>query len=142
MCSYLDRDSVLINTLEGETIFANLTWISDILVPLSHPSNQQLKIIELKNENSMQIIGNVMFFVDVFVVSVTTNGCNMFTNLFREIIGAEIAFNSVENGVFQNMETLCANLRGPSLSTCDLETNFLIFESYSAPAAERSRAGT
>ena len=115
MCSYLDRDSVLINTLVGETIFANLTWISDILVPLSHPSNQQLKIIELKNENSMQIIGNVMFFVDVFVVSVTTNGCNMFTNLFREIIGAEIAFNSVENGVFQNMGTLCANLRGPSL---------------------------
>ena len=116
MCSYLDRDSVLINTLEGETIFANLTWISDILVPLSHPSNQQLKIIELKNENSMQIIGNVMFFVDVFVVSVTTNGCNMFTNLFREIIGAEIAFKSVENGVFQNMGTLCANLRGPSLN--------------------------
>ena len=111
MCSYLDRDSVLINTLEGETIFANLTSISDILVPLSHPSNQQLKIIELKNENSMQIIGNVMFFVDVFVVSVTTNGCNMFTNLFREIIGAEITFNPVENGVFQNMRTLCENLR-------------------------------
>ena len=109
MCSYLDRDSVLINTLVGETIFANLTWISDILVPLSHPSNQQLKIIELKNENSMQIIGNVMFFV-------TTNGCNMFTNLFREIIGAEITFNPVENGVFQNMRTLCENLRGPSLT--------------------------
>ena len=117
MCSYLDRDSVLINTLEGETIFANLTWISDILVPLSHPSNQQLKIIEFKNENSTQIIGNVMFFVDVFVVSVTTNGCNMFTNLFREIIGAEITFNPVENGVFQNMRTLCENLRGPSLTT-------------------------
>ena len=79
------------------------------------PAIKQLKIIEFKNENSMQIIGNVMFFVDVFVVSVTTNGCNIFTNLFREIIGAEIAFNSVENGVFQNMETLCANLRGPSL---------------------------
>ena len=56
-----------------------------------------------------------MFFVDVFVVSVTTNGCNMFTNLFRETIGAEITFNPVENGVFQNMRTLCENLRGPSL---------------------------
>ena len=120
MCSYLDRDSVLINTLVGETIFANLTWISDILVPLSHPSNQQLKIIEFKNENSTQIIGNV---ADVFVVSVTTNGCNMFTNLFRDIIGAEIAFNSVENGVFQNMGTLCADLRGPSLKVA-----FYIFQ--------------
>ena len=131
MCSYLDRDSVLINTLVGETIFANLTWISDILVPLSHPSNQQLKIIELKNENSMQIIGNVMFFVDVFVVSVTTNGCNMFTNLFREIIGAEITFNPVENGVFQNMRTLCENLRGPSLNWIKINISNFCFTAVS-----------
>ena len=116
MCSDLERNPSSINPLEAEAFFANLTWISDILVPLSHPSNQQLKIIEFKNENSTQIIGNVIFFVYVFVISVTTNGCNIFTNLFREIIGAEIAFNSVENGVFQNMGTLCANLRGPSLT--------------------------
>ena len=58
-----------------------------------------------------------MFFVYVFVVSVTANGWNIFTNLFREIMSAEIAFNSVENEVCQNVGSLCANLRGPSLTS-------------------------